>query len=93
MCKIEWHYDELFPGKGFIVTNSNLPAREVVKIYNGRANVENRIKKGKNTTPHFISRSALVGACGLGFSAEPSLPGSAWVWVMTDFFVDPKGCE
>ncbi|MBW2061368.1 MAG: transposase [Deltaproteobacteria bacterium] len=34
---------------GFIVTNSILPVKEVVNIYNGRANVENRIKEGKNT--------------------------------------------
>jgi len=49
VCKIEWHYDELFPRVGFIVTNSRLSSKEVVKTYNGRANVENRIKEGKNT--------------------------------------------
>ena len=49
VCKIEWHYDELFPRVGFIVTSSTLSAKEVVTIYNGRANVENRIKEGKNT--------------------------------------------
>jgi hypothetical protein len=49
VCKIEWHLDELFPRVGFIVTNSRLSAHEVVKTYNGRANVENRIKEGKNT--------------------------------------------
>ncbi len=49
VCKIEWHRDELFPRVGFIVTNSRLSAKEVVRIYNGRANVENRIKEGKNT--------------------------------------------
>jgi len=37
------------PTVGFIVTNSILPVKEVVNIYNGRANVENRIKEGKNT--------------------------------------------
>ena len=49
VCKIEWHQDELFPRVGFIVTNSRLSSKEVIKIYNGRANVENRIKEGKNT--------------------------------------------
>ena len=49
VCKIEWHLGELFPRVGFIVTNSRLPSKEVVKTYNGRANVENRIKEGKNT--------------------------------------------
>ncbi|MBW1707614.1 MAG: IS1380 family transposase [Deltaproteobacteria bacterium] len=49
VCKIEWHQGELFPRVGFIVTNSRLSSKEVVKTYNGRANVENRIKEGKNT--------------------------------------------
>jgi hypothetical protein len=49
VCKIEWHNDELFPRVGFIVTNSTHPAWKVVKVYNGRANVENRIKEAKNT--------------------------------------------
>ena len=33
--KIEWYQGELFPRVGFIVTNSNLPARKAVKVYNG----------------------------------------------------------
>jgi hypothetical protein len=48
-AKIEWHDEELFPRIGFIVTNSKLPAGKVVKAYNGRGDVENRIKEGKNT--------------------------------------------
>jgi hypothetical protein len=31
------------------VTNSQLAAGKVVKVYNGRGDVENRIKEGKNT--------------------------------------------
>jgi len=49
VAKIEWHDGELFPRIGFIVTNSKLPAGKVVKAYNGRGDVENRIKEGKNT--------------------------------------------
>ncbi len=49
VAKIEWHDGELFPRIGFIVTNSKLPAGKVVKVYNGRGEVENRIKEGKNT--------------------------------------------
>lgn len=49
VCKVEWHTGELFPRVGFIVTNSTHRAWKVVKIYNGRANVENRIKEAKNT--------------------------------------------
>ena len=32
-----------------IVTNSKLEAEQVITIYNGRAEIENRIKEGKNT--------------------------------------------
>jgi hypothetical protein len=49
VCKIEWHVGELFPRVGFIVTNSHLEAERVIAIYNGRAEIENRIKEGKNT--------------------------------------------
>lgn len=49
VCKVEWHNDELFPRVSFVVTNSTLRAWEVVHAYNGRANVENRIKEAKNT--------------------------------------------
>jgi hypothetical protein len=49
VCKIEWHVGELFPRVGFIVTNSNFEAEQVITIYNGRAEIENRIKEGKNT--------------------------------------------
>jgi len=49
VAKIEWHDGELFPRIGFIVTNSKLPAGKVVKVYNRRGDVENRIKERKNT--------------------------------------------
>ncbi|MGA8572822.1 MAG: IS1380 family transposase [Desulfobaccales bacterium] len=49
VAKIEWHRGELFPRIGFVVTNSRLPAAKVIKVYNGRAEIENRIKEGKNT--------------------------------------------
>ena len=49
VAKIEWHRGELFPSIGFVVTNSRLPAAKVTKVYNGRAEIENRIKEGKNT--------------------------------------------
>ena len=49
VTKIEWQAGELFPRIGFMVTNSRLPAGNVVKVYNGRCDVENRIKEGKNT--------------------------------------------
>ena len=49
VCKIEWHVGELFPRVGFIVTNSNMEAQRVITVYNGRAEIENKIKEGKNS--------------------------------------------
>jgi hypothetical protein len=49
VAKIEWHFGKLFPRYYFIVTNSRLAASKVVKVYNGREDVEHRIKEGKNT--------------------------------------------
>jgi len=49
VCKIEWHERELFPRVGFIVTNSRLAPRKLVKVYNRRAEIEDRIKEGKST--------------------------------------------
>jgi hypothetical protein len=49
VAKIEWHFGELFPRYYFVVTNSRLASSKVVKVYNGRGDVENRIKEGKNT--------------------------------------------
>jgi len=49
VAKIEWHRGDLFSRIGFVVTNSRLPVGKVTKVYNGRGDVENRIKEGKNT--------------------------------------------
>ena len=46
--KVEWHEGELFPRVGFIVTNSNQRAKNVIKFYNGRGTAEQWIKEGKN---------------------------------------------
>jgi hypothetical protein len=49
VCKLEWSPNQLIPDMNFIVTNSRLHGTKVVKVYNGRGDVENRIKEGKNT--------------------------------------------
>ncbi len=48
VAKVEWHQGELFPRVGFIVTNLNKRAKNVVKFYNGRGTAEQWIKQGKN---------------------------------------------
>ncbi len=45
--KVEWHWDELLPRVGFIVTNMPGWSRKVVKFYNGRGTAEQWIKEGK----------------------------------------------
>ena len=40
VAKIEWHLGELFSRYYFIVTNSKLTASKVVKVYNGRGQVD-----------------------------------------------------
>ena len=47
VAKVEWHAGELFPHVGFIVTNLNRHARNVVRFYNGRGTAEQWIKEGK----------------------------------------------
>jgi hypothetical protein len=43
------HESELFPQIGFVVTNSRISVEKVIKLYHRRAEIENRIKEGKNT--------------------------------------------
>jgi hypothetical protein len=47
VAKVEWHHDELFPRVGFIVTNLNRRAKNVVRFYNKRRTAEQWIKEGK----------------------------------------------
>ena len=46
VCKLEWGPNQLIPDMNFIVTNSRLHRTKVIKVYNGRGDVENRIKEG-----------------------------------------------
>jgi hypothetical protein len=47
VAKIEWHFDELFPRVGFIVTNLTGWSRKVVHFYNQRGTAEQWIREGK----------------------------------------------
>ena len=49
VCRIAWHENELFPRIGFVVTNSRISVEKVIKLYNRRAEIENRIREGRNT--------------------------------------------
>jgi hypothetical protein len=47
VAKVEFHFGELFPRVGFIVTNFQTSNRAVVRFYNKRATAEQWIKEGK----------------------------------------------
>jgi hypothetical protein len=47
VAKVEFHFGELFPRVGFIVTNLGLRSRAVVRFYNKRGTAEQWIKEGK----------------------------------------------
>ena len=47
VAKVEFHFAELFPRVGFIVTNLETPSRSVVRFYNKRGTAEQWIKEGK----------------------------------------------
>ncbi len=47
VAKVEFHFGELFPRVGFIVTNLKASNRAVVRFYNQRGRAEQWIKEGK----------------------------------------------
>jgi hypothetical protein len=47
VAKVEFHFGELFPCAGFIVTNLEIDSRAVVRFYNTRGTAEQWIKEGK----------------------------------------------
>jgi hypothetical protein len=47
VAKVEFHFGELFPRVGFIVTNLTASNRAVVRFYNKRGKAEQWIKEGK----------------------------------------------
>jgi hypothetical protein len=47
VAKVEFHFGELFPRVGFIVTNLETDSRAVVRFYNRRGTAEQWIKEGK----------------------------------------------
>ncbi|MCH7499155.1 MAG: hypothetical protein E2O42_06740 [Nitrospina sp.] len=44
---MEWHYGELFPNIGFIVTHLNWRSKRGVRIYNKRETAEQWIQEGQ----------------------------------------------
>src|SRR5262244_2861066 len=47
VAKVEFHFGELFPRVGFIVTNLETESRPVVQFYNKQGTAEQQIREGK----------------------------------------------
>ena len=47
VAKVEFHFGELFPRVGFIVTNLEMPSRAVVRFYNKRGTQNNGSRKAR----------------------------------------------
>jgi hypothetical protein len=95
VAKVEWHWDELFPRVGFIVTNMTGWSRKVVKFYNGRGTAEQWIKEGKyavkwtrlscrNFRDNQVRLQLFALAYNLGnFLRRLALPRSVQHWSLT----------
>jgi hypothetical protein len=100
VCKIEWHVGELFPRVGFIVTNSSLAAHKVITICNGRAEIENRIKEGKNTLRRdktschrFAANQARVLVGCLAYNLLHMIRDTTFRGQSADWFKAPPGAS
>ncbi len=94
-AKVEWHWDELFPRVGFIVTNMTGWSNKVVKFYNGRGTTEQWIKEGKYAVKwtrlscrafkdNHVRLQLFALAYDLGnFLRRPALPRSVQHWSLT----------
>ena len=60
MAKVEFHFGELFPRVGFIVTNLTAESRAVVRFYNKRGTVEQWIKESMQA----VKMTVLLAAPG-----------------------------
>ena len=75
VAKVEWHFGELFPRVGFLVTNLHWKAKKVVKFYNQRGTAEQYIKEGKNAVrwtklscEKFIANEVRLQLFGLAYN-------------------------
>jgi len=64
VAKVEFHFGELFPRMGFIVTNLETDSRAVVRFYNKWGTAEQWIKEGKQAVKMTrLSWGALWARC------------------------------
>ena len=63
VAKVEFHFGELFPRVGFIVTNLETDSRAVVRFYNKRRTAEQWIKEGKHLQPSALRVLGYIMHC------------------------------
>ena len=85
MAKVEFHFEELFPRVGFIVTNLETPSRAVVRFYNKRGKAEQWIKEGKQAVKmtrlschRFRSNQVRLALSLLAYNTLCSIPRTTW---------------
>ena len=68
VAKVEFHFGELFPRVGFIVTNLTAESRAVVRFYNKRGTAEQWIKEGKQAVKmtRLAATASGLTRCGCG---------------------------
>jgi Transposase DDE domain group 1 len=71
VAKVEFHFGELFPRVGFIVTNLETDSRAVVRFYHKRGTAEQWIKEGKGCPLGPVKMTRLSwGALWAGFRSN-----------------------
>jgi len=95
VAKVEWHFGELFPRVGFLVTNLNWRTKKVVKFYNKRGTAEQYIKEGKNAVrwtklscEKFVANEVRLQLFGLAYNLGNflktlALPRQIAHWTLT----------
>ncbi len=95
VAKVEFHFGELFPRVGFIVTNLEADSRAVVRFYNKRGTAEHWIKEGKQAVKmtrlschRFRSNEVRLWLSVIAYNLgnlwrRLALPRSIWSWSLT----------
>jgi len=81
VAKVEFHFGELFPRVGFIVTNLETDGRAVVRFYNKRGTAEQWIKEGKQAVK--MTRLSVIAYNLVNLRRRPVLPKRIDGWSLT----------
>lgn len=88
IAKVEWHFGELFPRVGFIVTNLRRKSEHVVEFYNQRGTAEQCIKEWKGALK---GDAALVPVVRRKRSPTPASRAGVQSWQLPSDVGDSRG--